>query len=84
MQSAPEPSYYEVRNACKYSYVCVCVCVCVSHYAGVVLPTPDYNALTEAMKKQCVQLNLQPTPYFLMKVHSAQAQTQLANMSTIG
>jgi dynein heavy chain len=33
----------------------------------VVLPEPDYAYLTEAMKKQCVLLNLQPTEYFLMK-----------------
>jgi hypothetical protein len=35
--------------------------------AGVVLPSPDYDSLTAAMKKQCVLLNLQPTDYFLMK-----------------
>ena len=37
-------------------------------FPGVVLPTPDYEQLTIAMKKQCTIMNLQPTDYFLMKV----------------
>jgi len=36
-------------------------------FPGVVLPTPDYDQLTVAMKKQCSNMNLQPTEYFLMK-----------------
>lgn len=35
--------------------------------AGVVLPAPDYSALTDAMKRQCTLLQLQPNEYFLMK-----------------
>eukprot|EP00955_Chlamydomonas_euryale_P064424 358972-Chlamydomonas_euryale.AAC.5 len=36
-------------------------------FPGITLPTPDYDALTVAMKAQCAQRNLQPTEYFLMK-----------------
>ncbi|GFH22158.1 uncharacterized protein HaLaN_19577 [Haematococcus lacustris] len=36
-------------------------------FPGVTLPSPDYDQLNRAMKQQCVQLNLQPTDYFLMK-----------------
>ncbi|KAG2501733.1 hypothetical protein HYH03_000233 [Edaphochlamys debaryana] len=36
-------------------------------FPGVTLPEPDYGHLMEAMKRQCVVHNLQPTEYFLMK-----------------
>lgn len=38
------------------------------YFLPQVLPSPDYQHLMPAMKRQCVLLNLQPDPYFLMKV----------------
>jgi hypothetical protein len=35
---------------------------------GVKLPVPDYEHLTNALKKQCSLANQQPTDYFLLKV----------------
>jgi hypothetical protein len=33
----------------------------------VVLPKPDYEALTGALRRRCVLAGLQPTEYFLLK-----------------
>lgn len=33
----------------------------------MVLPKPDYEALTGALKRQCALAGLQPTDYFLLK-----------------
>jgi len=37
-------------------------------FPGVVLPTPDYDALLVALNNQCKKFNLQPTDYFITKV----------------
>nr|AML30860.1 axonemal inner arm dynein heavy chain 4 [Marsilea vestita] len=37
-------------------------------FPGVVLPEADYTNLTKAIKDNCKQLNLQPTPYFMTKI----------------
>jgi hypothetical protein len=36
-------------------------------FPGVVLPAPDYGAMTTALKDTCASMNLQPTDYFLLK-----------------
>lgn len=33
----------------------------------MVLPKPDYDALTSALRRQCSLAGLQPTEYFLLK-----------------
>jgi hypothetical protein len=45
----------------------------VPHSAGVKLPAPDYEHLTNALKKQCSLANQQPTDYFLLKVTATSA-----------
>lgn len=43
-------------------------------FPGVVLPKPDYDAMTEAMVTVCKQQGLQPTEYFLLKVNCVATQ----------
>jgi len=37
-------------------------------FPGVVLPTPDYASLLQALNNQCKLMNLEPTDYFITKV----------------
>ncbi|VVC27190.1 Hypothetical protein CINCED_3A023641 [Cinara cedri] len=37
-------------------------------FPGIVLPTPDYQILNDAIEKSCKKLNLQCTPFFLTKI----------------
>ena len=37
-------------------------------FPGVVLPEPDYKDLLRCMKNQMEKRNLQPHPYFIMKI----------------
>jgi dynein heavy chain len=37
-------------------------------FPGVKLPEPDYKNLLEAINEQLEELNLQPHPYFVMKI----------------
>ncbi|CAG9466170.1 unnamed protein product [Pedinophyceae sp. YPF-701] len=36
-------------------------------FPGVVLPKADYDAMEGCMRDACVEMNLQPTPYFFLK-----------------
>ncbi len=40
-------------------------------FPGVVLPKPDYDAMTAAMSTVCASTGLQPTDYFLLKVRGS-------------
>jgi dynein heavy chain len=37
-------------------------------FPGVTLPEPDYNLMNTAIRDACAAMNLQPTPYFMLKV----------------
>lgn len=46
-------------------------------FPGVKLPEPDYSALHNSMRKQCAELRLQPTEYFILKVRLLSGRVQL-------
>lgn len=52
-------------------------------FPGVTLPKPDYIDLTAALRKQCAQNNLQPTEYFMLKVHIVAHQTHGSGTSQL-
>jgi dynein heavy chain len=47
-------------------------------FPGVVLPKPDYEKMEKAMQDACVKMNLQPTDYFLLKVHESYCRFEKA------
>ena len=46
-------------------------------FPGVTLPEPDYMVLNEAVRENCIKMNLQCTPFFLEKIQQVGTQSSL-------
>ena len=47
-------------------------------FPGVVLPTPDYDAILACVRSNCIKRNLQAVPYHIEKI------TQVSNVPVAG